>query len=81
MDANNINLELNKNFSKDHKTCSRIWSKSDFQEMLKAVRKQGFIVSKIDSGYTMHANNGVLLLRAMNGRNGYLVRQVCDLFG
>lgn len=68
------------NFRKEFKTISRVWPKREFQEMLTAVRKQNLIVNKLDGGYTIHAQNGVLVLKAMNGSRGYLVRMVADLF-
>ena len=62
------------------KYISRILQKPDVQQMLKALRKAGLEVDKSDSGYTVKNKNGVLLFRAMNGRNNYLVRMVADLF-
>ena len=59
---------------------SRIFSKPEFQVMRKALLSQDMPIVKIDNGYEMINKNGVLLLRAMNGRNGYLVRMVDNLF-
>ncbi len=62
------------------KYTSRILQKPDVQQMLKALRKAGLEVDKSAMGYTVKNKNGVLLFRAMNGRNDYLVRMVPDLF-
>jgi hypothetical protein len=62
------------------KYISRILQKPDVQQMLKALRKAGLEVDKSDSGYTVKNKNGVLLFRAMNGRQNYLVRMISDLF-
>ena len=65
------------------KTISRVWSKSEFQKMRQDLRKQGFDVARTadGNGYELQTAKGLLLLKAMNGRNTYLVRQVADLFG
>lgn len=69
-----------KQFPKNVETRSRLWPKRAFQDMLTDVRRQGLTVTKLDGGYEMTNNNGVLLLRAMQGNNGYLVRAIADLF-
>ena len=62
-----------------HPCTSSIWAKRDFQAMLKAVKQQGLDVTKINSGYTVH-DGGVLVIKAMTGAQGYLVRTVKGLF-
>lgn len=61
-------------------TTSRIMTKPEFQVMRKALIKQGFDVKKLDGGYELVHTDGLLLMRAMIGTKGYLVRYVKDLF-
>ena len=65
-----------KKFQKRHTTATRIWSKKVTQSVLKDFRDAGLIVTKIPSGYEVTNENDVLLLKAMNGNNSYLVRAV-----
>jgi len=65
-----------KKFQKQHTTATRIWSKKVTQSVLKDFREAGLIVTKIPSGYEVTDENDVLLLKAMNGNNSYLVRAV-----
>lgn len=62
------------------KTVSKVWGKSYFQEIRKTLISQGFNVEKINGGYELRLPKGELLLKAMNGSNGYLVRHVHNLF-
>ena len=62
------------------KMVSCIMAKKDFQNLRKDFKEQGFNVVKIPDGYECHHNNGMLLLRAMNGSRGYLVRHIEGLF-
>lgn len=59
---------------------SRILPKRTVQLMLKGLRNGGLSVKKLDNGYECIAHDGTLLFRAMNGKNGYLVRMQDDLF-
>ena len=59
---------------------SRVFSKSEFQNMRRALLEQDMPIVKIDNGYEMKSSRGVLLLRAMNGTNSYLVRMLDGLF-
>lgn len=65
------------------KTISRVWGKAEFQKMRRDIKPQGFDVAKTSDGcgYELRLKDGRLLLKAMQGRNGYLVRQVSGLFG
>jgi hypothetical protein len=67
------------NFPEGHKMVSNLWDKKGFQTMLRSVRKQGLIVEKLNGGYTV-CNDNVMLLKAMNGSGGYLVRCIDNLF-
>lgn len=58
---------------------SSVWPKRDFQAMLRSVKKQGLDITKLDAGYTVHAG-AVLVIKAMKGTRGYLVRTVNGLF-
>ena len=58
---------------------ARVIDKQTVQLMLKGLREAGLTVKKLDNGYEC-ISNGTLLLRAMNGRNSYLVRMQEDLF-
>jgi hypothetical protein len=64
------------------KIVSRVWTKSMFQSVRRSVKQQGFdIVKTTDgNGYEWKGPDGRLLLKAMNGSNGYLVRFIEDLF-
>jgi hypothetical protein len=46
------------------------------QQILKDLRAVGITVNKVNSGYEAVNKNNVLLLRAMNGHNSYLVSAV-----
>jgi hypothetical protein len=59
---------------------NRVYSKSEFQAMRRALLSQDMPIVKIENGYEMVNKNGVLLLKAMNGNNSYLVRMVDNLF-
>ena len=63
--------------STEYKT--RLMAKKDFQQLRNDFKAQGFPVLKIDSGYILHLGD-TLLLKAMNGSRGYLVRYKADLF-
>ena len=58
---------------------SRIWTKTQTQTTIKALRVAGYNVVKIDSGYSLTINNEILF-KAMLGSNGYLVRYNENLF-
>jgi hypothetical protein len=58
---------------------TRIIAKKDLQDMLKACRAASLSVEKLDAGYQVHAGE-VLVLKAMNGHNGYLTRMADNLF-
>ena len=58
---------------------SRIWNKKDTQGTLKELRHAGFIVNKINMGYEAF-DGEELVLKAMLGFGGYLVRYENRLF-
>ena len=58
---------------------SIVMAKSDFQKLRKDFKSQGFNVKKIAGGYELH-HGETLLLKAMAGARGYLVRHVDNLF-
>ena len=51
----------------------RIWTKAQTQITIKALRKAGYSVDKVHSGYECHCD-GELVFRAMIGTNSYLIR-------
>tara|TARA_S200002703_G_C3645906_1_gene198252 strand:+ start:104 stop:310 length:207 start_codon:yes stop_codon:yes gene_type:complete len=61
---------------------SRIYTKPQVQAMLKALRQaQIFSVEKVRMGYEVkHTKSGLLVFKAINGRNSYLVRHADNLF-
>ena len=61
---------------------SRIYSKPQVQQMLKALRQaQVFTVERLNSGYEVkHTKSGKMVFRAMNGSRAYLVRHADNLF-
>ena len=61
-------------------TESHVWSKPQFQSIKRDMVRGGFPFTKLDAGYECRMPNGKLLLKAMNGRNTYLVRHVTNLF-
>lgn len=63
-------------------TKTSVMTKKDFQEMRKALIKHGLPIKKTEcgNGYKLVLPNGLYLLKAMNGSNGYLVKYVKDLF-
>jgi len=70
-------------FHKKMATQSGIWPKKEFQNMLRQIKKnEAITVTKKDAGYDIHMSNGkghnFLMMRAMNGRRGYLTRAVKD---
>jgi hypothetical protein len=65
-----------KQFQKRHTTATRIWSKKVTQSVLKDFRDSGLVVTKISNGYEVTNKNDVLLLKALNGNNSYLIRAV-----
>jgi tRNA A58 N-methylase Trm61 len=71
-------ITLNKEFT--HGTVkSTVVAKKLMQQILRDMRHNGFIVTKLDAGYTVHqamADQHVLVLKAMNGTRGYLTRYV-----
>ena len=58
---------------------SRIWTKTQTQTTIKQLRKSGYIVSKLNSGYECMLDDKIIF-KAMNGQNGYLVRYEESLF-
>ena len=61
-------------------TESHVWSKPQFQAIKRDMVKGGFPFTKLDSGYECRTPKGKLILKAMSGHNGYLVRHVTNLF-
>ena len=68
---------------------ARIWSKPVLQDVLRQVRRQSdnLEVIKTDAGIdgikkceVVHTTSDVCVLRALNGRHGYLVRFDTRLF-
>ena len=62
------------------KFISRIVLKPDVQQMLKALRKAGLKVEKLDLGYSVKTKKGFEVFKAMIGSGAYLVRMTDDLF-
>ena len=69
---------------------SRIWTKPETQETIKALREAGYIVAKRNQGYAIvdddtgevwKMEDGGPLFQAMTGPQGYLVRYADELFG
>lgn len=58
---------------------SSVINKKTVQQMIRALRSAGLTVTKLDAGYECKQGD-TLLFKAMNGRNGYLVRMQSDLF-
>lgn len=58
---------------------SRLWSKSHTQSAIKALRVEGFVVTKIDEGYECFID-GNLIFRAMLSNTSYLVRYNENLY-
>lgn len=52
---------------------TKIISKPNMQRLLKCLRLEGYEVSKCPTGYLVVVD-GTLMLKAMMGHNGYLVR-------
>lgn len=61
------------------KYISRVIQKKIVQDMIKTLREAGLCVEKINGGYECDVK-GVMVFKAMNGSNGYLVRMADDLF-
>lgn len=63
------------------KTITRVFSKKDFQQLRTDFKAQGFSVNKTEDeeGYELKLKDGRLLLKALKGNNGYLVRMVHNL--
>lgn len=59
---------------------SKIWTKPQTQQAIKALRDAGLTVAKLNGGYEAKSPSGELLFKAMNGMNGYLVRYHEALF-
>jgi len=64
---------------------SQLWTKKATQGTLKELRHAGFIVNKVNSGYEafdtdFDGNQEELVLKAMMGLGGYLVRYEPRLF-
>ena len=62
------------------KFVSRVIDKPTLQKMLKALRRAGFNVEKLDAGYSVTTQKGTEVLRAMNGSQAYLCRYAENLF-
>lgn len=65
-------------FKEGKKTTSRIIQKKNLQAILRELKKNGAIVEKLNSGYTVTFNNQ-LILKAMVGHSAYLVRFIDGL--
>lgn len=61
---------------------SKVWTKPQTQNAIKALRKAGLPVNKTNdgNGYELIHPKAGLLFKAMNGSNGYLVRYDERLF-
>jgi|TARA_R110002110_G_scaffold414068_1_gene642888 5-enolpyruvylshikimate-3-phosphate synthase len=64
----------------NHKFITRVLDKPDVQKMLKALRKAGLKVEKLDAGYSVTTKQGFEVFKAMNGQRAYLCRFVDNLF-
>ena len=64
------------------KFISRIYSKPQVQQMLKALRQaKVFTIERLDAGYEVkHTQSGKMVFRAMTGSRAYLVRHADNLF-
>lgn len=51
---------------------SKIWTKPQTQQTIKALRNAGCIVTKLDAGYECYIKNE-LVFKAMIGSRGYLL--------
>jgi hypothetical protein len=58
---------------------TRIWTKPQTQETIKALRSAGYTVTKNNGKYETIIN-GITIFRAMVGSNSYLVTYKEDLF-
>lgn len=72
-------MQLSIRTKRGFKMTSRIWTKTQTQSTIKALRGAGYTVAKLGAGYECIANNE-LIFKAMIGSNGYLVRYKADLF-
>jgi hypothetical protein len=63
-------------------TVSHVWTKPMMQQVRRDFKRQGLNITKTEdgNGYELKLPNGLLLLKAMNGSQGYLVRHVYNLF-
>jgi hypothetical protein len=57
---------------------SKVWTKPKTQQVIKALRNAGYTVEKLSAGYECKID-GEVAFKAMQGRNGYLVRYSTDL--
>jgi hypothetical protein len=63
----------------EHSMTSRLWNKKATQGTLKELRHAGFTVNKVSMGYEAF-DGDELVLKAMPGMGGYLVRYEERLF-
>ena len=63
-----------------HTFITRVLDKPTVQKMLKALRKAGLKVEKLDAGYAVTTKQGFEVFKAMNGNRAYLCRFVDNLF-
>lgn len=67
-------MNTNQNTVPQPKLTVRVWSKKYTQDVIKALKKSGYEVTKSESGiYELHFD-GMLLFVALTGCNGYMVR-------
>jgi len=63
---------------------ARVVEKKEVQKMLAALREAGLKVNKLNGGYEVKAYGidkvEVVVFKAINGRDNYLVRMVDNLF-
>lgn len=73
-------MSQHKEFNKGVQTTSTVIPKRDFQEILKQFKHiPDCEVEKLNAGYQVTIKDS-LVLKAMNGARGYLVRYVDNLF-
>lgn len=75
----NGNCQMTNNKQGLNKMISRIWTKKQTQETIKALRAANLNVEKTSNGYECKINNN-LVFKAMIGTNSYLVRYDAKLF-
>lgn len=53
---------------------TKLWTKKETQSVLKTLRREGYQVEKISYGYKVYDGGNDIVLEAMTGHRGYLIR-------